>query len=344
MAVQWFASRAGRHRLRSSPTSVGLCRHPAAQAPTDAREAFAAEVREGLRADPKWLSPKWLYDEAGSRLFDEITTLPEYYPTRVESGIMERWGVEMAEAIGEGALLLEFGSGSSTKTRLLLDRLPALAGYVPIDISEEHLLQSADALRREYPHLEVLPVVADYTEPIDLPEDLARAARRVAYFPGSTIGNFHPDEALLFLRRIAGLCGSHGGLLIGVDLKKDPRVLHAAYNDSLGVTARFNLNLLTRMNRELAADFDPSTFVHYAFYNPEEGRVEMHVVSLCEQRVTVSGEQVVFEAGESLWTESSYKYSVAEFGEMAAGAGFSIQQVWTDESRWFGVLYLELVE
>jgi len=324
------------------PSCSGVGHHPAAQAPSEATDAFREEVLDGLGTEPKWLSPKWLYDEAGSRLFDQITDLPEYYPTRVESSIMATHVGDMAKAVGNGSVLLEFGSGSSVKTRILLDELGSLSSYVPIDISEEHLLNTAHSLRTDYPHLEVVPVVADYTEPIELPAALEAGARRVAYFPGSTIGNFHPAEALRFLKQVAALCGSHGGLLLGVDLKKDPRVLHAAYNDAAGVTARFNLNLLTRMNRELGADFDLEAFVHYAFYNPEEGRIEMHIVSLREQVVRVAGESFSFGSGESLWTESSYKYGVEQFGRVAARAGFSIRHVWTDEARWFGVLYLEL--
>ena len=320
----------------------GFGHHPAAQAPSDATEAFREEVLAGLGAEPKWLSPKWLYDEKGSQLFDRITDLPEYYPTRVESGIIAEHVGDMAEAIGSGSVLLEFGSGSSIKTRILLDRLDSLSSYVPIDISEEHLLATASALRADYPNLDVVPVVADYTEPIELPRAVETEARRVAYFPGSTIGNFHPEEALRFLTQVADLCGSRGGLLLGVDLKKDPRVLHAAYNDAAGVTAQFNLNLLTRMNRELDADFDLEAFVHYAFYNPEEGRIEMHIVSLRDQVVEVAGETFSFGSGESLWTESSYKHGVEQFGRVAAQAGFSIRHVWTDEARWFGVLYLEL--
>jgi len=326
----------------AEPRKKHVSHHPAAPPPADALDDFGEEVHEGLRASPKWLSPKWLYDQEGSRLFDLITELEEYYPTRVETQIMLDHVGEMAREIGPNAMLIEFGSGSSTKTRVLLDCLSDLAAYLPLDISEDHLLASAQTLEAEYPALHVVPVVADYTEPLDLPSEVDEGARRVVYFPGSTIGNFHPSEARRFLERVARLCGEHGGLLIGVDLKKDPRVLHAAYNDADGITAAFNLNLLTRLNRELSADFDPEAFVHYAYYNPGEGRIEMHIVSLREQVVTVAGERFHFDSGESLWTESSYKYAVGQFGELAQQAGFETKRVWTDEERRFGVLWLEL--
>lgn len=316
--------------------------HPAAPAPADARDAFAEEVHAGLSQTPKWLSPKWLYDEEGSRLFDQITELEDYYPTRVESSIMREHAADMANAIGEGAVIIEFGSGSSTKTRVLLSRVHALQAYVPVDISEEFLLQSAAELRQDYPGLDVVPVVADYTGAVPLPDRVHDAERRVVYFPGSTIGNFHPSQARHFLQRIARLCGQHGALLIGVDLKKDPRILHAAYNDREGVTAQFNRNLLVRMNRELDANFDLERWVHYAYYNPGEGRIEMHLVSLRDQDVRVDGRTYHFGSGESLWTESSYKFGVDEFGELAASAGLQIRKTWTDAGRRFGVLWLEV--
>ncbi len=300
------------------------------------------EVLEGLALRPKRLSPKWLYDERGSELFERITELDAYYLTRVETGILERHRDEMADAVGAGAVLIEFGSGSSTKTRMLLDRSRDLAAYVPIDISEDHLLASADALRAEYPDLNVAPVVADYTKTLDLPPSIDRDARRVVYFPGSTIANFHPLEARRFLSRIARLCGRDGGLLIGFDLKKDPAVLHQAYNDSEGVTAEFNLNLLRRINRELGGDFDLSAFRPYAFYDPVEGRIEMHLVSMVDQDVTVGGRLFHFAEGETLWTESSYKYSEAEFERLAADAGFEPVRTWVDDARRFAVMWLEV--
>lgn len=318
--------------------------HPAAPAPADAPEAFLDEVIEGLSATPKWLSPKWLYDEAGSALFDGITELAAYYPTRVETQIMRESVDQMAEVAGPGSVLIEYGSGSSVKTRVLLERMADLSAYVPIDISEEHLIRTADTLRVDFPDLSVVPVVADYTQPIELPTRVDADAHRVVYFPGSTIGNFHPSEARRFLERIADVCGSWGGLLIGVDLKKDPNVLHHAYNDPEGVTAAFNRNLLTRMNRELGANFNEEQFVHYAFYDPQEGRVEMHLVSLSDQVVSVGGRDFTFREGESLWTESSYKYALWQFNELAASAGFEEQRTWTDPDRRFAVVYFEVSE
>ena len=304
-------------------------------------DEFLREVLEGLGGYPKRLSPKWLYDERGSRLFDEITRLEEYYPTRVETGLLERYGAEMAEALGTGSVLIEYGSGSSTKTRLLLGRLPALAAYVPIDISEEHLLRSATNLRSEYPTLTVVPVVADYTNPFELPPDVDRGAHRVVFFPGSTIGNFHPADARTFLSGVADICDHDGGLLIGFDLKKDPAVLHRAYNDAAGVTAAFNLNLLRRVNRELGGDFNLDSFQPYAFYNPKEGRIEMHLISMEEQVVQVAGRRFHFDEGESLWTESSYKFSIPQFTALAHDAGFDVMRTWTDDDRMFAVMYLE---
>jgi dimethylhistidine N-methyltransferase len=300
-----------------------------------------AEVLAGLGRRRKRLPCKYFYDAAGSRLFDEICQLDEYYLTRTELAIMHRHAAEMCDAIGSNALLVEYGSGSSTKTRVLLDHLRSPAGYVPIDISGEHLTMSAEALARAYPGLDVLPVCADYTRALHLPEPATSPARRVVYFPGSTIGNFEPDDALDFLRSIARVCGGGGGLLVGVDLKKDPAVLHAAYNDARGVTAAFNLNLLARLNGELGADFDLDAFAHYAFYNPRPGRIEMHLLSRCRQTVSFGGaEFVTFEEGESVFTESSYKYACADFARLARKAGFSPKQIWTDADRKFSVHYL----
>jgi dimethylhistidine N-methyltransferase len=304
------------------------------------RERMLAEVLAGLGRRRKRLPCKYFYDAEGSRLFDRICELDEYYLTRTELAIMHRHAGEMAAAIGDRALLIEYGSGSSTKTRVLLDRLTSPAAYVPIDISGDHLSQSAHSLAHAYPHLDVLPVCADYTTRFHVPEPDVSATRRVVYFPGSTIGNFEPDDALAFLRRIARVCGPGGGLLIGVDLKKDPSVLHAAYNDAQGVTAAFNLNLLARLNRDLGADFDVSAFAHYAFYNPRRGRIEMHLVSRAPQRVRIDGETIPFADGESIFTESSYKYAMLDFTDLAKRAGFNSEQVWTDAQRRFSVHYL----
>jgi dimethylhistidine N-methyltransferase len=245
----------------------------------------------------------------------------------------------MAERLGRKCLLVELGSGSSRKTRILLDALREPAGYVPIDISREHLLASAATLRARYPGLEVLPVHADYTGAVEIPR-VPGEARRGVFFPGSTIGNFHHDETVAFLRRIADLVGPGGGLLVGADLKKDPAILHRAYNDSAGVTARFNRNILARLNRELGCDFDVDRFRHRAFWDEAAGRIEMHLDSLADQVVHVGAEAIALRRGESIWTESSYKYSVEEFGELAARGGLRVERVWTDGGRLFSVQFL----
>lgn len=307
------------------------------------KSRFRAEILRGLRKSQKELPSKYLYDEQGSQWFDRITQLEEYYPTRTETTIMENSIHEMVDIIGPNALLIEYGSGSSVKTRTLLDHLNNPAGYVPIDISREHLMASAEQIRSEYPGLEVLPVCADYTLSFDIPESSTPPAKRVVYFPGSTIGNFDPVPAQHFMEEIATVCGPGGALMIGVDLKKVPVVLHNAYNDHEGVTAAFNLNLLERINRELDGDFQIEHFKHYAFYNPLKGRIEMHIISLKEQIVHIDGVSVPFENGESIWTESSYKYNLKEFAELAETAGFEVDHVWTDDREWFSVQYLTAV-
>jgi dimethylhistidine N-methyltransferase len=303
-----------------------------------------AEVLSGLRGTPKTLPPKLFYDERGAGLFDRICRLDEYYLTRTELAIMRAHAAEMAALAGAGCVLVEYGSGEGLKVRLLLDELQEPAAYVPIDISAEQLGRVAGAVAADYPGLAVLPLAADYTAPLALPPlpAHARSARRVAYFSGSTIGNFHPPEALAFLRGVARVCGEGGALLLGVDLRKDPAVLHAAYNDAAGVTAAFNHNLLARLNRELGATFDAERFRHYAYYNPVAGRVEMHLVSLEAQIVNVGGERVSFDRGESVWTESSYKYSPCELETLASRAGFEVVRTWTDADAWFCVLYMEV--
>ena len=259
----------------------------------DARQ-FRADVVRGLSAPKKELPCKYFYDEVGSALFEQITELDEYYPTSTELAIMERHAAEMAGLLGPRCLLIEYGSGSSVKTRRLLDHLRDPAGYVPIDVSADYLHSSAQALGEEYPDLEVQPLCADFTRPLGLPMCRKRAARRVVYFPGSTLGNFTPEAALALLRRTAGLCGRGGGLLLGIDMRKDPRVIEAAYNDRRGVTAAFNRNILARINRELGADFDVEQFAHRAFYNVAQGRIEMHLVSRRDQVVRVGGVPFVF--------------------------------------------------
>ena len=302
-------------------------------------QSFLSDVLRGLRRPRKKLSCKFLYDWRGSELFDRICSLPEYYPTRTELQIMQQHVQEMVEAIGPDCLLIEYGSGSSLKTRLLLDCLRRPAAYVPIDISRSHLLSACEQLRAAYPDLHVLPVCGDYTSPLRLPVPARTPASRVVYFPGSTIGNFVPAEAVRFLARTRRLVGPGGGLLIGVDLKKDPRVLHAAYNDSAGVTAEFNLNLMARINRELRGTFNLGCFAHYAPYNPRLGRMEMHLVSGCYQEASVAGEAFEFMPGETILTECSYKYTLDEFEELATLAGYRPQLVWTDRDELFSVQY-----
>lgn len=307
---------------------------------------LADQVLRGLARTPKQLSPAYLYDERGSCLFDRICELPEYYLTRAETAILTQRAAEIAGLIGERALLVELGSGASIKTRLLLAALPALAAYVPVDISRSHLVAAARALRAAYPHLEVLPVCADFTQPFVLPRPRREAARVVVFFPGSTIGNFDAPEAIALLtlmRSIAGGGPAAGrqGLVIGFDLVKDPGVLVRAYNDSAGVTAAFNLNLLARLNRELGASFDLAAFRHEALWNAAASRIEMHLVSLRAQSVRIAGEPVGFAAGERLVTEHCHKYTGESFGRLCAAAGWRTARAWTDGERAFQVEYLD---
>lgn len=304
-----------------------------------ARRQFLSDVLRGLASRPKELPCKYFYDAAGSRLFDAICEVDEYYVTRTERAIMEQFAGEMCRRIGPEALLIEFGSGSSLKTRLLLDHLADPVAYVPVDISGDHLRASAARLAAEYPRINVRPVCADFMQEFPLPSCSSPARKRVVYFPGSTIGNFTPPEAQSLLRRIAGLCGSGGGLLIGIDLQKERSILESAYNDSRGVTAAFNLNLLKRINRELDGDFDLDEFEHTAVYNPLAGRIEMYLVSQADQTATVSGRSIPFTRQERIRTELSHKYTIDGFSRLAAGAGFKCDQVWTDEQQYFAVLY-----
>ncbi|MDG3002616.1 L-histidine N(alpha)-methyltransferase [Paludisphaera mucosa] len=303
---------------------------------------FLEDVLTGLRGRPKQIPSKYFYDERGSILFDRICQLEEYYLTRTELDLMERFAPEMGEALGAGAMLVEFGSGSSVKTRYLLDCLKDPAAYVPVDISGEHLFKTSLELASDYPEIEILPVCADFTRPFALPRPSRAPARVSVYFPGSTIGNFVPDQAAAILRRIVDLCGAGGGLIIGIDLKKAVGDVEAAYNDRLGVTAQFNLNLLERINRELGADFDLSNFSHRAFYNPDEGRIEMHLVSRKSQSVRVGGESISFSPSDTICTEYSHKYTVDEFSTVAAAAGLTLEREWTDPGRQFAVLHFKI--
>lgn len=302
--------------------------------------SFADDVVAGLSQTPKSLPCKYLYDARGSQLFDAICELEEYYVMRAELSIMQRAAAEMAQQIGPGAMLVEFGSGSSVKTRLLLDHLTDPAAYVPVDISRDHLQDTADRLSATYPHFEVLPTCADFTEPFRLPVPATAPTHTAVYFPGSTIGNFTPEAARELLEQIAALCGQGGGLLIGIDLQKDPATIEAAYNDAAGVTAAFSLNLLTRINRELGADIDVREFRHHAVYEPQAGRVEISLVSQRDQSVTIGEQKFFLTEGERIVTEYSHKYTTDGFAELAAEAGLQLHRTWTDEEQLFAVLHL----
>lgn len=317
-------------------TAVHSARLPRPAATSD---EFLADALAGLRSPRKELPCKYFYDATGSRLFDQICETPEYYPTRTELAIMRAHAGEMGELVGPNAVVIEYGSGSSVKTRHLLRHIPRPTAYIPVDISAEHLHHAAAELSRRFPEVEVKPVAADFTKPFELPDLAMEATRRVVYFPGSTIGNFAPAAATVLLRGIARLCGRGGGLLIGVDRKKDPTILDAAYNDAGGVTAAFNLNLLTRMNRELGADFDLAGFRHRAIYNSFDGRVEMHLVSVRDQTVRLAGNVITFATGETIHTENSHKYSPDEFASLANRAGFRSVKGWTDTAGYFGVQF-----
>jgi dimethylhistidine N-methyltransferase len=313
---------------------------PAVASPRTAADSeFARDLAAALATRPHAVSPKYFYDAAGSRLFDRICELPEYYPTRTELAILERCAPEIAALAGPHADIVEFGAGSLRKVRLLLQAFDRPARYVPIDISGEHLSAAAGLLRAEFAGLDVQPVVADYTQPLALPEQAQAGGRRIGFFPGSTLGNFTPDEALSFLKGAAGMLRG-GALLVGADLVKDPHVLHAAYNDAEGVTAAFNLNLLARANRELGARFALDQFAHYAFYNAPLQRIEMHLVSRERQSVVLCGQRYTLEEGESLHTENSHKFTVDGLRALARQAGFLPGPVWTDPERLFSVHWL----
>lgn len=299
--------------------------------------SFRDAVLDGLAASPKSVPPTYFYDARGSELFEQICNLAQYYPTRTEIGILRRHAADIAALIGSDAHIVEYGAGASDKVRIILDALDSPVAYTPVDISGEYLSSVAERLADDYPTLEVTAVVADYRQPFAVPPPRRRVRTRASLFTGSTIGNFPPDEAMMFLRNAARRLAGGGVLVIGADLRKDPRLLHAAYNDSLGVTAAFNLNLLARINRELDGNFDLDAFDHYAFYNPYEGRIEMHLVSRRAQRVVVGGRAFLFATGESIHTENSYKFDLDGFRDMARRAGFVPEAVWLDDARWFSV-------
>jgi dimethylhistidine N-methyltransferase len=305
------------------------------------RDAFLDDALRGLRQEQKTLPCKYFYDAQGSKLFDQICQLEEYYPTRTELKILRAHAAEMAQCLGPETLLIEYGSGSSVKTRLLLDHLERPTAYVPVDVSRDHLFETALALRLDYPELAVFPLCADFAASFRVPTPARSVARWAVYFPGSTIGNFSAAAAVELMKGVARRVGPGGGFLVGVDLKKDLRVLERAYDDAEGVTAAFNLNLLVRMNQELDADFDLRQFAHRAVWNEVAGRIEMHLVSAVAQEVQLGGETVRFAAGESICTEHSHKYSVEGFARLAERAGLVVREVWTDPRRFFSVQYLE---
>jgi len=307
----------------------------------EARAVFARDVVAGLTASRKTLRPKYFYDEEGSRLFEEITQVPEYYPTRTEIGILEKYGKAIANLIPAGGALVEFGAGSSVKIRTLLRALDKLAVYVPVDISADFLAAQAEGLQDDFPNLKVLPVAADFTRPFTLPKE-ARLRPRVGFFPGSTIGNFEPAEAENFLRHAGRILGIGAHLIVGVDLVKDRDVLRAAYNDADGVTAQFNLNLLRRINREIGGNFDLDRFEHCAIFNEESSRIEMHLVSRLRQRVSVCGQPIDFAQGETIHTECSYKYTLTSFADLAHKTGWTPAKSWADEHDYFSVHALTL--
>jgi dimethylhistidine N-methyltransferase len=298
-----------------------------------------SEIIDGLQQPEKMISPKYFYDERGSRLFDQITTLPEYYQTVTELGIMRANIAEISTLIGPQASLIEYGSGSSLKTRVLLEHLVDLAVYVPVDISEDHLLSSAQQVRSEFPHLEVLPVVADFTKQFALPDPTVMPLRNIVYFPGSTIGNFTDDDARELLRVMHHEAGANGAMLIGVDLQKDPAIIERAYNDSAGVTAEFNLNMLRHLNRAYGADFDLPSWSHEAQYNEAEGRIEMRLLNSTLQTVNIGQQTFIINEGEGILTEYSHKYTLGGFAAMAEQAGFEVARVWTDAEQLFSVQY-----
>lgn len=297
-------------------------------------------VVHGLSASVKALPPWLFYDATGAMLFERICELPEYYPTRTELGILGACAPALARQAGANAALIEYGSGAGIKVRLLLDQLETPQAYVPVDVSQEQLMAVAEERAAQYPGLRVMPVCADYTKPLELPQ-LPASARRIAFFPGSTIGNFHPTEAVAFLHRVRHTVGARGGMILGVDRRKDPQVLHGAYNDAAGVTADFNRNLLVRLNRELAATFNLDTFHHVAFFNDAASRIEMHLESTIAQQVRVADVTIDFEAGETIHTECSYKYDEARLTELVEESGFRIETLYTDANDWFWVAWLQ---
>ena len=303
---------------------------------------FHQEVIDGLSNRPRRIPPKYFYDQRGSELFDAICEQPEYYPPRTEISLLQYYAREIAERIGPDCVLVELGSGASEKVRLLFDSLKP-AGYMGVDISREFLLEATEKLAHDHPWLEVHAVCADFSQVLEIPSHY-HEQRLVAFYPGSSIGNFDPDDAVTFMEQVAEMVGKHGKLLIGVDLKKDDEILNAAYNDAAGITAEFNLNLLRRMQDELGAEIEPGAFAHQAFYNGTDSRIEMHLVSTKNTTLTIDGKAFSFHLGDSIHTENSYKYSVEEFQELAERAGFDVEHVWIDRKQFFSVQLLTVSE
>lgn len=310
--------------------------------PTSLPSSLQYKALDGLTNHIKTLPPALFYDDIGARLFEEICKLPEYYPTRTELSILAQYAPVLASQVGFDAALIEYGSGAGKKVCYLLDQLESPIAYIPVDVSRKQLLEVAAKRSEQYPELDIVPICADYTQPFNLPL-LPSRSRRVAFFPGSTIGNFHPAEAVSFLKRIRHVVGQNGRLILGVDRKKDPEILHAAYNDQAGITAAFNLNILAHLNRELGATFDLSHFRHISFFNDEANRIEMHLESLITHQVTVASKLIKFEAGETIQTECSYKYDEEHLTSLAERSGFNIDTLYTDEREWFWVALLHPV-
>lgn len=306
---------------------------------------FLAEVLAGLSSAPRTLPCKFFYDERGADLFQKICELPEYYITRTETELLRQVAPDISQSIGENAALIGFGTGAGIKTRMLLEQLRDPIAYIPVDISKQRLIESAEELSRAMPALEILPVCADYLQELQLPKPLRKPDHVAVFFPGSTIGNLEPPVASDFLRRVCALCGKSGGLIIGIDLQKDRDILEAAYNDRAGVTAQFNLNLLVRANRELGADFDLGRWKHQAVYNEAEGRIEMHLLSNGNQTVHVAGHAFSFSDGEKIVTEFSYKHTIENFSRLAVAAGFrEAARLWTDPKKWFAIFHFAVAE
>ena len=308
---------------------------------TEEKELLA-EIFDGLNQPQKKLPSKLFYDEKGSQLFDQICRLDEYYLTRTEMMILKNNVEEIVECFEDNSVFIEYGSGSSLKSRILLKNIKNISGYVPIDISTEHLQSTADSLNERYPDLDIYPVAADYTKTIAIPEIKKPVNRRTGFFPGSTLGNFLPEEAREFLKVVADELGKNGGFVIGIDLKKDKNILEAAYNDAKGITAEFNLNLLHRLNDEFGFNFDVASFKHHAPFNEKKSRIEMHLVSLCDQTIKSGDDEFKFKKWETILTEYSHKYSIEAVEKIIDGY-FKIQKVWTDKNDYFAVMFLETI-